>query len=139
MSKGGLRRPPKVFGSPIAVRRSATRDPNTLPLNPRSLRRSKFGSARRPLFSGYCWISPACFGRAALQLGRDSSMVFTMVRSLFAVKGLLMYITDPDSDPSAIAWPPPFAVRYLTRSSLCRRSCMFVVQYLHPLIFVRIL
>ena len=37
-----------------------------------------------------------------------------MVSSLFAVKGLLMYMTAPDSKPSARASPPPFAVRKMT-------------------------
>src|SRR5947207_2136277 len=43
-----------------------------------------------------------------------------MVRSLFAVNGLLMYMTAPDSKPSASASPPPFAVRKITGMSLRR-------------------
>jgi hypothetical protein len=47
-----------------------------------------------------------------------SSIVLTMVSSLFAVKGLLMYMMAPDSKPSARASPPPLAVRKLLRPRL---------------------
>src|SRR5262249_50139241 len=55
-----------------------------------------------------------------------------MVRSLLAVKGLLMYITAPDSKPSASASPPPLAVRKITGTSLRRGSSLILRQTVKP-------
>src|SRR3990172_8752567 len=59
-------------------------------------------------------------------------MVLTMVSSLLAVKGLLMYMMAPDSKPSARASPPPLAVRKMTGMSLERGSSLILRQTVKP-------